>query len=545
MTRHTGPLVVREPYPMFRFEWLLVAGVVAAGGLLVAYWSRDAWFYSDVWDFLAMRRFSDLGSLFRPHRGNLQLPAALQTGVLYSAFGMEFWPFHYLPRALGWGAVSGLSWWIMRRRGAHPAIALGAVAVITVLGSSYYFQAAHIGALIGISCALGAAYLIDLREEPSNTDRLAVFALLAVGVMSAGIGVSAFLGIVLGLLIVRRLSRWIVPVIAAGAVYGGWVLSAGVLGEDATQAVRTPFEIPWAIVQNLKNIILEATQFPDALGWPLVVAALAGFVWLVWRRKIAVFDVLVLSSALVYVVLISRTRANVERGPVATNVILLLIPVFVPYVSLVRRQAVVLAGLVMALLVAAHAVRLQSGLDERIGEITAGRPAIESMAALIAQGEFYESGMKLTEVSSSSQLTVGGLARLVDEGWEPGPPTEPSAIIRLRVSFTDEAEEGDAVIMVAPDTLREDGCMVGFPGAPIVLDVAGLAVLRAKASQPTDIVVGYSAAGRQVSATISRARTNDRTFSISGPQDGTTITLEPVEPDTKLRLCGVGDFVRP
>ena len=76
-------------------------------------------------------------------------------------------------------------------------------------------------------------------------------------------------------------------------------------------------------------------------------------------------------------------------------------------------------------------------------------------------------------------------------------------MIRLRVSFTDEAGEGDAVIMVAPDTLREDGCMVGFPGAPIVLDVAGLAVLReGQSAEGPDIVVGYSAAGRQVRATI-------------------------------------------
>jgi hypothetical protein len=537
--------VVRPPDPRFRSERWIVALVVVVGGLLVASWSRDMWFHSDVWDFLALRQITDLESIIRPHFGHWQVPAAIQTRVLYGLAGMEFWPIHYLPRAIGWAGFSVFSWWVMRRRGAHPVAALGALGVTTVLATSYYFQAAHIGALIAICCALGAALLIDVRVEPTNRDRMGLFGLMLLAVMSAGIGVASLIGITVGLLIVRRFKRWIVPVAAAGLVYAMWFLGFDLIDNAQAQAARNPLQVPWASVVSVKNVLVNLTGLPDVVGWPLLALAVGGLVWLVVKRRLTVFDVLALACAAVYIGLVSRTRVSVDRGAVATNVFLLLAPVFVPHLALTRRRVLVGAGLVFAVFAISHGIRLESGIDERIAMIDEGRPTIESMASLIRRGDSFAPDLKLTDLSGSSQLTLRGIDRLVQEGWDPRPSTaEDDAVVRLRVSLFSQATEHRALIEPLAGTYREEKrCMVARDGEPIIVRVDGSADLGIRVAPKMDVVVTWSDDEAQGSTILTKIRRQEREVFVNGPDGPATISFAPSAEAVRIELCGVDRFV--
>ncbi len=530
----------RPPYPRFRFERSVVALVVAVGAVLVAVWSRNVWFYSDVWDFLALRRVTDVESILRPHFGHWQVPAALQTRLLYAISGMEFWPVHYLPRAIAWGGMSVFSWWVMRRRGAHPAAALGAVAVITVFAGSYYFQAAHIGALLAIASAIGAAMIIDARPEPARRDLLAVYALMQLAVMSAGIGVSSLLGMGLGLLIVRRLGRWFWPLFAAGASYAIWFLAFDVLNESAAQAARTPLEVPGAVVVNVRNLLVNITGLPSLLGWPLFVLAVGAGVWLIAKRRLSVFDVVLLASAFVYLILVSRTRANVERGAVATNVALLLAPFIVSHIVLTKRRVVVAVAVLFAALVVSHGIRLEADIDERIATINESRATVESMAALIDRGDAYVPELKLTDLTSSSQLTLAGVDRLVREGWDPGPPVEESsALVRLRVSLFSEPAAWESTIEAVAGKHRRDGCIIAFDGEPVAVSIDGSAQLEIRADMKTSVIVDWIDGDSIGTTTLTKIRRQFREIYVGSPDGLATVWFTPVEPVGKILLCGV------
>ena len=96
-------------------ERALVIGIIALSALIGAWWSRDFWFYADIWDFLSMRSAGNLDDVLRPHFGHWQTPAMLQTRLLYSIGGMEYWPVYHLPRLLWWGAFPYFAWSFMRR----------------------------------------------------------------------------------------------------------------------------------------------------------------------------------------------------------------------------------------------------------------------------------------------------------------------------------------------------------------------------------------------------------------------------------------------
>jgi hypothetical protein len=544
--RRTWFAPARAAQPWFPYEWLVVAVVVIVGGVIVAVWSRNTWFYTDVWDFLALRRLGDVESIVRPHFGHWQVPAAIQTRILYAVAGMDFWPVHYLPRAFGWAGVSVFSWWVMRRRGAHPLAALGAVAVMTVLATSFYLHAAHIGALIAATCVVGAGLLIESRPSPTYRDRWWLFAILFLAVMSAGLGVSALPGVTLALLVLRRLRDWYLPVVAVAVIYATWFITFDVASADAAEAVRTVAEVPLAAVENIKNILINVSGLPEALGWPLLVAAFAGVAWLAWRRKLTVLAVVTLATALVYVGLISRTRSNLARGAVATNVTLLLAPVFVPYVSRLRRGAAVVVGAVFAALVVSHGIRLEDGIAERIAVINEGRPTIESMATLIGRGDRYLPPLRLTDLSGSSQLDLRGMAHLVDEGWRPGPPrAESAATVRLRVSFYGATGPRSGSIEPLRGRLRRDGCIIAVDGQPIVLDVSGTAGVKIRAAPRTDLAVRWRSGDDQGRATLVRVRRRDRDLFLYGPPEGATITLDPVTPVRKMLLCELDGYLAP
>jgi hypothetical protein len=520
-------------------EWLAVAAVVVAAAAIPAWWSRDAWFTSDMWDSLALREIGDVGDLIRPHHGHWQTPAIIQTRIVYGIAGMDFWPAHYLPKMLGWALMSVGLWWLMRRRGAHPVVALGATATVSVLGTSWYFHAAHTGVLLAIGCALAVATLVEAVPRPSLRHRVLLFGLLLLGVVSTGLGVAALVALPVALLALRRLRPWLAPVLAVAAIYGAWFIRFDVGADPSAAPVRTIGELPGVVAINARNAVAAFTGLPDAAGWPLLLVALGAVAWLAWRRRVTGFDIVVAATALVYLALVSRTRENLDRDAVATNVALLVAPAVFSHVRLNRRWMPALVGIALGVLAVSHAFRLEAGLEDRIGDVNATRPVVESMAALIARGEPYAPQLELTELTNSAQLTLGGLARLVGDGWDPGPPqVESEAMVRLRVSFSGTAPDDAPRPEIVGITVQEDGCAVTTRGAAAVLRVTGLARVTLRASHRGELEVVWQSNRGGGRASLTLAKRAARDLFLFGPRGGATVTLDVAEARS-LTVCGV------
>ena len=536
------PRPVRGPSPS---EWSVAVSVVAIAAIVVGYMSRGMWFYADVWDFLANRRITNIESIMRPHFGHWQVPAAIQGRILYAIAGMDFWPVHQIARALAWGLFSLYAWWIMRRGGADRLVAMAALAIISVLGTSFYFQASHVGALVAVGSVVAAALLVEDRVEPNVRDRFTLFGLLLLAVMSAGIGVASVPGVALGLLLIRRVQRWLAPLVAVLAVYGIWFVAMAVSAEDATEPVRSLVEIPGALAANMANVLVGLTGVPTALQWPLLAAGLAALTYLAVTRRLSAAQVVVLSCTVVYLALVSRNRLNASRAPVATNVLLMLAPVFVPMIrptrAWIRRvTAVVLTGLLVS-----HGLRLETGLDERIAATTAGRPVVESIARLIGDGEPFDGTLRIRDLTSSSQLTLDGVSRLVAEGW--APPENRSvdeAALRLRVSTVPPiGDEREGTIDVLESRLRPDGCAIAFDGAPVVLGVDGAVTVTLRAWPPSEVVAEWTGPGSSGSGSLGVMTFRDSGLYLFGVPPDSVVTLRSGPGAERLVVCGIDDHL--
>ncbi len=56
--------------------------------------------------------------------------------MLLSAVGFEFWLWHFLPRVIGYAAMTYVMWVVLRRRGTDPAIGWIALGGLLLLGPS-------------------------------------------------------------------------------------------------------------------------------------------------------------------------------------------------------------------------------------------------------------------------------------------------------------------------------------------------------------------------------------------------------------------------
>jgi hypothetical protein len=525
-----------------RSEWIAVGLIVVLGAVLVGWWSRDAWFYSDFWDFLTLRDLDRPGDLLEPHNGNWQLPAVVVTRFIYRVAGMDFWPLHYLPRPLAWAGITVFAWWLLRgRRGADPMVALGFAALMTFLASSWYFEGPHLGAPIAISSILGAAHVIDTRPEPRNRDRVLVFSLLLVAVVSSGPGVTGMGAIGIGLVLTRKLRGWIVPVTAVAAIYAAWFLALGV--EPSTSGpLRSGLAVLGGLVLNVENSIAELFGLAAWMGRPVLVLACAGLLVLAWRRSLTAFDVILLVWALLYLGLAARYRAGTARAAYGSNVLWMTLPIIVTRIRPTGRGLRRLGLALIVVLVLSNAVRLHSGIAERVASIATSRDVIESMAVLVDNGQAYGPHVSLRKASLSNYLRPEGLLRLIDEGWDPGVVSaRDDAIVQLNAALLgSEAETSPAPVIVDGHYRRKDGCVSGLGGDGLSVRVVGSATVLARSSQATDLFVSWSARGTSATAELGRLRRAARPLYLYGPPpDGALITFAPADVVERIIVCGV------
>ena len=173
-----------------RLEWALALVAAAASVALMCWVGRDMWFRLDVWDFLAGREAGSFDSWVRPHAGHLQAVTVGLHRLLYGLFGLDFWPWYYLPAIVGYAGLALLVWRVLLRRGADRGIAFAAYLVVLFLGVSAFLSSIAVGGLIVLALLLLVAERLDADAAPSLLVKALVTLAFLVMATSSSLGVA-------------------------------------------------------------------------------------------------------------------------------------------------------------------------------------------------------------------------------------------------------------------------------------------------------------------------------------------------------------------
>lgn len=378
-----------------------------------------------------------------------------------------------------------------------------------------------------------------------------LFGLMALAVASGTIAAFGIGGLALAILVKRRPWRWLVPLGLAAALDGVWMAGFGVLGGEDAEVVRSLAELPKALLDNLANAMNGLVGLPTSSpwGWLLLLAFTAAVLWVALRRGLGVFEITILAGALAYLVLISLARVDTERDAVATNVILILLPVIVPVASIpLGRRWMIASIVVIVALTGAHLYRVESVVDSWVTVATKTRPLVDTMGSLIAEGEPYDGTLRKPHRILGRQMNLDGFAGLLDAGWRPEPTerdrVEGEARVRLRVSFYgDPAERGAPEVVEAG--VDEDGCVTAPAGESVTLRLTGRTAVTVEAEARGDLVVGWSDGFGEGEARFDPLTKNPRNLYPYAPQPGATAVLRAENPGPPspvpltLVVCGV------
>ncbi|HSQ37101.1 MAG TPA: hypothetical protein VLS92_04315, partial [Acidimicrobiia bacterium] len=185
----------------------LCAAVLAAVAavVVVCYAGRNTWFRLDVWEFLLRGHDGSVESWLRPHNAHLQIVAVVLHRLLYATVGMDFWPWYYLPHALGYAALCFFLWRVLLTRGSDRAVAFTTYVVMLFLWAAAFLSSVVVGSLVVAALLLVVAQRIDRDGEPSQGERLVVSAALLLMVASSTLGLAGLAAGLVAVVIGRRL----------------------------------------------------------------------------------------------------------------------------------------------------------------------------------------------------------------------------------------------------------------------------------------------------------------------------------------------------
>src|SRR4029079_7181653 len=153
---------------------------LVAGALAILVWlRRDMTFYHDELAFLLLRDLS-VNGVFSPHNEHLSATLVVLYRLLFGTVGMTtYWPYLAVTFALHVAVASIV--YIVVRREAGPGWALGAMAIVLMLGAGgddilWAFQSGTIGAV-----AAGMAAIVIAPRRPAVAAILLTVALATSG----------------------------------------------------------------------------------------------------------------------------------------------------------------------------------------------------------------------------------------------------------------------------------------------------------------------------------------------------------------------------
>ena len=285
------------------------AAVAIAATLLLA--SRTYTFYFDEWTFILTAPDWTWITYLQPHNEHPSILFRLVYGALLNTVGMRSY-LPYMAALLSLHAANAVLLFLVVRRRAGDAVAMGAAALLLVLGAAWedLLWAFQMAWLASVACGLGM--MLVLQARPARRNLAFAVSLAAASVMFSGIGLMfvafavTFLASTPGR---RRQVLWLAPLGAALIV---WYLAFGRSGTPpnppptAANVFLVPLYVGWGLGQSAAGLVGEGGQW----GLPaLAVALLAiGLTW--WRRRPDPFALGVVASLLTLYVVTGLVRAQ-------------------------------------------------------------------------------------------------------------------------------------------------------------------------------------------------------------------------------------------
>ena len=286
-TRAQAVETTRDTADDHRRTWLFVHLATLVAGIPVLVWiNRDQWFAGDEWQVIT---HNGLGSnptrlgLFAPHFEHWSTLGVLVYKGLYGVFATRsYWPYVAV-LILVILAVAHMTWRLLLRVGVVPAYATAVAALTMVAAVAWENRSTAWQITIIAPVALGFGALLLMPERgPWQRRDLGVVALLLVGLMCSGVGVTMTAVVAVAALL-RRGWKVALELIAAPAVmYGIWYVLEGTTGQRNDTPLSTALrDLPEFVWRGLTEALSELTRVPDT---GIVLLALV-VVWLAWRAR--------------------------------------------------------------------------------------------------------------------------------------------------------------------------------------------------------------------------------------------------------------------
>jgi hypothetical protein len=290
---------------------LFVAAMALVAAAAILLLSHAYTFYFDEWTFILTAPDWTWTTYLQPHNEHPSMLFRLVYASLLNTVGMRSY-LPYMAVLLALHAANVVLLFEVVRRRAGDAVALGAAALLMVLGAGWenLLWAFQIAWLASVAC--GLSMLLALQGRPTRRHLTLAVVLAATSLMFSGIGLMFAASAVVMLASTperRRDVLWFVPL---GIAVGLWYVVFGRSGvppnppPTAANIVLVPVYALWGLGQSAAGLIGEG----GAWGPPaLVAAALAvGLTW--WRRKPDPLALGVLAGLVTLYVVTGLTRAQ-------------------------------------------------------------------------------------------------------------------------------------------------------------------------------------------------------------------------------------------
>ena len=536
-------------------EWLVGILVAVVAVAVTAYMARDMWFTSDEWEYLANRTAFDLGDLTRPVGGHWTTWSVLLLRGLYKSFGVDFWPWFYIPRLIGHTVLVTFIWRVMRRRGADPLVGLFAYAVLLVLGASGYQRALQVGNWAVYAALIICALVINRRPaKPTTRDQVIVAGALMIAVFGNGYAVAVIGGIIGTLLLARRLVAWIPSLIPAVVAYGIWYLNYR--DDIKPKPELTPskiLDIPSGAFRVVRTAMEAATGFPAWLAAVAVMGLLAWIVLLAVRRKFDLFDSVILCTLAIGLCLLVIQRISIDdeaatRLRYGYSVSILLAVALVPHIRLSKtllvRTLFVLAGFAM---IAANLQQMKEAINVREEVAQEARVLSVAAAEMIRAGEPVVAGPS----TIAHGLETNELVHLVDDGYDPDPLPEDQidrdlivadarGALRMNLIDRNKPRGGHLPDEGTPPTtdaeVDSDGCVTLAEGEPITATVADAGLLTFDKTRPQSLALTWTDEFGEGRRFLDDPDIRQGAVELAAPATDAELTLE--SPVQNLTVCG-------
>ena len=364
--------------------------------------NRDQWVSGDEWEVITTRGLGSNPqrlSIFAPHYEHWSTLGMLVYRALYSVFALRTYVPYTLVLVVVVLAVGHMLWRLLLRVGVHPAYATAVAVLFALLAIGWENRSTPWQITIIGPVALGFGALLLMPERgPFGRRDIGIWALLVVGLMCSGVGVT--MTIVVGIAaFLRRGWRVAAATMSVPAIaYSIWFVTEGADGSRNTVPVSTALrELPGFVWHGLTGALSGLTRIP---GSGLVVLALL-VAWLVWRaRPRAEPWPLVLATTVGAVASLSltalrRAGADAAVSRYADIVVVLLLPALALATQDVARLAmrrfdrmvvVVVGTVLVGALLVAQVVGLNHSVETEpfLGEM---RPRVLATALLLRHHE--------------------------------------------------------------------------------------------------------------------------------------------------------------